>query len=201
MTLIKTLIQGKFYSQKNSSDLFTETFKSVVGHHPPLKKKFVRGNDALFMIKHLRKAIMNRSRSKHKYLKFPPRENFLHMKSMKNKCNSLCKKAKTQYFITCTSKNSSNKQFWDLVKPFLTNKSFLSSDSITIKVKDRFINDEKELVEIFNHYYKNIVEKTSGKPVGNSFENCDDNFEAVLKILEIRKTSKYSRNKKKSEID
>ena len=65
-------------------------------------------------------------------LKFPLRENFLAVKSMKNKLNSLCEKAKTQYSKKCTSKNSSNnKQFWNLVKPFLTNKSSLSSDSIT----------------------------------------------------------------------
>ena len=155
------------------------------------------------MAKHLRKAIMDRLRCKHRYLKFPSRENFLAMKSMKNKCNSLCKKVKTQYFKKCASKNSSNnKQFWDLVNPFLTNKSSLSSDSITIKDKDRFFNDEKELVEIFNNYYKNNVEKTSGKLVENSFENCDNNFEAVLKIikkyekhqsiLEIRKNLKLT---------
>ena len=96
--LDQNVIQGKFYSQKNSYDLFTETFKSVVDHHAPLKKKFVRGNDAPFMTKPLRKTIMNRSRCKHKYLKFPSRENFLASKSMKNKYNSLCEKAKTQYF-------------------------------------------------------------------------------------------------------
>ena len=46
------------------------------------------------------------------------------------------------------------------------------------------------------------MEKTSWNPVGNSSENCDDNFEAVLKIvLKTRKTLKYSRNKKKYEID
>ena len=33
--LDQNLIQGKFYSQKNSYDLFTETFKSV-DHHAPL---------------------------------------------------------------------------------------------------------------------------------------------------------------------
>ena len=27
------------------------------------------------------------------------------------------------------------------------------------------------------------MEKTSEKPVENSFENCDDNFEAVFKII------------------
>ena len=132
----------------------------------------------------LRETIINRSRCKHKYLKFPSRENFLAMKSMKNKYNSLCEKATTQYFKKCASKNSSNnKQFWDLVKPFRTNKSSLSSDSITIKDKDRFIDDEEELVGVFNNYLINIVGKTSGKPEENSFENYDDNFEAVLKII------------------
>ena len=88
------------------------------------------------MIKHLRKAIMKRSRCKHKYLKLLPRENFLAMKSMKNKCNSLCKMAKTQYFKKCTSKiSSNNKQFWVLVKSFLTCESSLLSDPITIKEK------------------------------------------------------------------
>ena len=46
------------------------------------------------------------------------------------------------------------------------------------------------------------MEKKLGKPVDNSFENCDDNFEAVLKIikkyekhqsiLEIRKNLKLT---------
>ena len=155
------------------------------------------------MTKRLRKAIMNKSRCKYKCLKIPSRENFLANKSMKNKCNSFCKKAKTQYFKKCTSKNSSNNnRFWKLVKPLLTNKSSLFSDSIIIKDKDRFIDDEKELVEVLNNCYINIVEKTSGKPVENSFENCDDNFEAVLKIIEkYEKHQNYSRNKKKSEIE
>ena len=77
---------------------------------------------------------------KRKYL----RENFLVMKSMRNKCNSLCKKEKTQYFKKYTSKKSSNnKQFWNLFKPFLTNKTSLSNDSITAKDKNKFIDDEK----------------------------------------------------------
>ena len=33
------------------------------------------------------------------------------------------------------------------------------------------------------------MEKKLGKPVDNSFENCDDNFEAVLKI--IKKQEKH----------
>ena len=106
------------------------------------------------MTKHVRRAIMNRSRCKHKYLNFISRENFLAIKFMKNKCNSVCKKAKTQYFRKGTNKiSSNNKQFWDLVKPFLTNKSSLSSDSITIKDKERFTDDGNEFLEIFGNYY------------------------------------------------
>ena len=75
------------------------------------------------MTKDLRKAIMNRSRSKHKYLKNPSGENFLILKKMKNKCNSLCRKAKKQFFKkSCEKGLNTNKEFWNLVKPFLTNK-------------------------------------------------------------------------------
>ena len=100
------------------------------------------------------------------------RENFLAIKSIKNKCKSLCNKQKHNI----SKKISNNKQFWNLVKPFLTNKSSFSSESIIIKNKEKFINDEKELGEIFNNYYTNIVEKASGNPIESSFENCDDNF-------------------------
>ena len=73
------------------------------------------------------------------------------------------RKRQKQYFEKCTSKISSNKQFWNLVQPFLTNKSSLSSDSMTIKDKDKFIDVKKELVEIFNKYCGKNVMKTSRK--------------------------------------
>ena len=63
--LDQNLTHKKKIRVKKIADVFTETFKSVLDHHAPLKKNFVRGNDALFMTKHLRKAIMNRSRCKH----------------------------------------------------------------------------------------------------------------------------------------
>ena len=88
------------------------------------------------------------------------------------------------YFKNCTSKNFSNKKlFWNLVKSFLTNKSSFSSSFVTIKDKDKFIDNEKELVEIFNKHCINIVDETSGKTEQNSFKNYDNNFKIVLKII------------------
>ena len=68
--LDQEMIKGHFYQSQNQYNSFTETFRKIVDRHAPLKKRKVRGNQAPFMTKELRKAIMNRSRIKNKYLKW-----------------------------------------------------------------------------------------------------------------------------------
>ena len=43
----------------------------LINHHAPLKQKQVRGNHAPFMTKDLAKAIINKSKTKSKYLNWP----------------------------------------------------------------------------------------------------------------------------------
>ena len=75
------------------------------------------------MTKELRKAIINRSRLKKKKQDWSSRENFENWKKQENKCNKFCRKAKNEYFKNTIENNlSSNKGFWQFVKPFLTNK-------------------------------------------------------------------------------
>ena len=57
----------------------------------------------------------------------------------------------------------SNKEFWDLVKPFLSNKGGLMSSHISLVKNETIVTDDKELTVIFNDHYVNIVEKSSGK--------------------------------------
>ena len=72
----------------------------------------MRGNNAPFMTKELRKEIMNRSRLKKKYQDWPSRENFKNWKKQKNKCNKLCRKAKKEQFKNVTERNlNSNNKF------------------------------------------------------------------------------------------
>ena len=68
--------------------------KEITDKHDPIKQKKVRGNNAPFMTKELRKAIMDRSRLRNKYLKYNFRENFVSKKKMKNKCNSFAENQK-----------------------------------------------------------------------------------------------------------
>ena len=62
---------------------------------------------------------------------------------------------------------SSCKQFWNFVKPFLTNKGCMGIDFSSISNRDAFIDKESELVEMFNTHYNNTTEKTSSVPRKN----------------------------------
>ena len=70
-----------------------------MNHHAPLKEKQITGNHAPFMTKELSKAILDKSKSRNKYLKWPSGENYVSYKKSKNKCNSLTKKAKKIFFL------------------------------------------------------------------------------------------------------
>ena len=80
----------------------------------------------------------------------------------------------------------SNKEFWNLVKPFLSSKGGLAENDIMLVTNDKIVTDELELSEIFNNHYANIVEKSScRKPtsLANTI-GSDDDREIVQKIIE-----------------
>ena len=133
------------------------------------------------MNKYLSKIIMQKSKVRNKYLKWPSRENFLTYKKVKNKCNSLVRKSKKEYFQNLSNANSSHgKSFWNAVKPFVSNKGVISNENIIIKAQkeeqikfkdlenephidaNELIKDDKVLVELLNNHYINIEEETSG---------------------------------------
>ena len=79
---------------------------------------------------------MQKSKVRNKYLKWPSRENFLTYKKVKNKCNSLVRISKKEYFQNLSNANSSHsKSFWNAVKPSMSNKGVLSNENIIIKAQ------------------------------------------------------------------
>ena len=69
--------------------VLTNVFSNIVNIHAPLKKKILRGNDAPFMNKELRKAIYTKSRLRNRYFKNPTKKNETSYKKQRNKCVSL----------------------------------------------------------------------------------------------------------------
>ena len=117
------------------------------------------------MTNELSKAIMNKFKIRNTYQKWPSRENFLAFKEAKKFCNKLTKSVKKAYFRKVTRKGVvNNKAFWNTVKPFLTNKGFLTNETIAVENKGESVTDKFKLVNLFNSHYINIVEKTSGFP-------------------------------------
>ena len=152
----------------------TSRFRALVDKHAPLKTKILRGNTAPFMNKDLQKAIYIRSNLKKKFNTLGTRESELKYKKQRNKCVSLRKKAIKAHFKKATEKGVvSNRDFWNLVKPFLSNKGGLSGNDITLVKEGKVITDDYALTEIFNDHYVNIVEKTSGKKPRNLAEMVD----------------------------
>ena len=117
-------------------------------------------------------------------MKWPSRENYVSYKKSKNKCNSLTKKAEKIFFKEATKDGiMSNKRFWSTVKPFLTNKGCISNDFISAE-KDRGLrSNEKELMELFNQNYINIVENSAGKKP-SSLRDCINASQEKITIKE-----------------
>ena len=116
------------------------------------------------MNQQLQKAIYTRSRLRKRLNKNPTVENRINFKKQRNKCAFLRRKAIKNHFKEATRHGTmSNKEFWDLVKPFLTNKGGLITRDISLVENDTVITDDQELAEILNDHYINILEKSSGK--------------------------------------
>jgi len=176
----------------NSYDELTKRVSSTIDKHAPIKTKILRGNDSPFMTKELRKAIMNRSRFTNKYNKWKSRENFLNLENSRKIVKELTFSAKKDYFKKASEDGIiTNKKFWKTMKPLMTNKGIFATNLITLEEDGELISDEKDLAEIFNNHYVNIVENTVGakpSPMGNPEDAMADES-TVKSIIEHYKSN------------
>ena len=172
---VKRLDQQKFIADVKNADFSSDTDAlyenylaitnvcSLIGEkHGPLKKKTVRGNHDLFLSKDLIKVIYRRSRLKTNLLKILLR---LTKNTQKphNKCVSIRKKLMQRYFSDITSNDIvTNKKFWKTMKSFLPNNIYLDKTDIMLRGDNDMTTDEKHLAKLFNEYYINIVEWSTG---------------------------------------
>ena len=160
--LHETLYTSFYISDTNSTyNYLINVLVSLLDKCAPLKKKVIRGNQSRFMNKELSKAIMKRSELKSKYLKFQNSKNRNNYKKQRNLCVSLKKKAnKNDFQINMKNIKGNSKPFYDLIKPYLTNKGALSSNDIVILENNTFISNDREIADIFNDYYINVIKYT-----------------------------------------
>ena len=91
---------------------FNACVLEVLNKETPIKKKFIRANEAPLMTRKLKKAIMIRSRLRNTFLKHPINENKKKYRKQRNFCVGLLRKEKKNYFENLDTKNvSDNKNF------------------------------------------------------------------------------------------
>ena len=166
-------------------------FKCIVDRHCPTKIKKVRGNDKPFMTKELSKAMKNRSKIINRYNRWKSRDNYLEKQTIMRKCRYLAHKAKKYNFKNIlTNDNMTNKKYWKLMKPFLSEKGGNYGTKITLKENGKLISDEQTLSSIFNDQYVNIIEKTTGAPPESIANDGLDKQNITITINKIIETFK-----------
>ena len=146
---------------KNVQTKHLNSFKSTVQYifdrHAPLKEKHVRCNQAAFVNKKLRQAIVTRSKLLDKFRQERAISSHVAHKKQRNMCVKLLRKTKKDFFSNFDVKGlTDNKQFWKTVKPCLTDKT-LKDKRITLTENEKVVSDKRKLVKIFNEYFLKIV--------------------------------------------
>ena len=98
----------------NYTDLrtFKETVFNIFNKYAPIKRKYVRANEAPFMTKELQKAIMKRSRLRNKFLKDRTENNQKNFKHQRNFCKKLLRTTKKSHYSNLDIKKvTDNKTF------------------------------------------------------------------------------------------
>ena len=138
-------------------DLFFNICHEVLNQHAPKKKRYILGNNKLFMTKALSRTIMQRIRLRNKFLKNPTNQNRLTYTKQRNFCLSPLRKEKKEYFANVNEKDiTDNRKFWYTVKPILSDK-FKSRENIILVSNEKITSDEVEVANTLNNLLSNII--------------------------------------------
>ena len=147
----KTEVKEKLIRNKSLNyETFEQLFMDTLEKHAPLKKKIVRANQAPYITKSMRKAIMRRSALENAFYIKGTAGCHKAYKKQKKYCSRLYKKERKKFYANfCCDSITDNKKFWNTVKPFLTNKG-LSATNITLIDNNKIVSTDQEVAETLN---------------------------------------------------
>ncbi|XP_019222699.1 uncharacterized protein LOC109204916 [Oreochromis niloticus] len=135
---------------------FKESFMEIVNKHAPLRKVRIKGRENPWFSQTLADNIHKRNRAWDKARQTDTSTDWSVFKQLRNKCTSLIKKAKSEYFLSVTTENLNDPQkFWKVIKSFSANKmtqtfpKFVVKDSVSI-------NDKTEILNCFNEHFLSV---------------------------------------------
>ena len=102
---------------------FKSTVDKILQKHAPIKKRYVRANQASFINSKIHKEIMRRTRLRNKFINFKTNADRIACNKQRNCCVSLIRKEKKAYYSNVKMRDvTDNKTFWRKVKPVFPEK-------------------------------------------------------------------------------
>ena len=138
--------------------VYNELFSTVLDKHAPIKNKTLKKSPPPFMNSNLRKAIYKKCMIRNKYYKERSDKNWELYKTQRNYVTKLRRQSIRNYFTTKTEGVRSSKDFWKIIKPFITDKNSVSDDHVILRENDVLITDPVEVCDVFNHYFTHVAD-------------------------------------------
>ena len=162
-----------------------KTVFHIFNKHAPIKRKYIRANEAPFMTKDLHKAIMKRSKLRNKFLKsrnLSDRKNYTSQRTLFKK---LLKNTKRTYFNNLDiRKAADNRTFWKTVVPLFPNK-FSKNKKINLPEGNKTISKDDELWRVFNNFFSKTVDDLKIPNISNyKLNNANDPLKEALRYFE-----------------
>ena len=136
------------------------------------------------MNKDISKAIMDRTRLRHKFLRSRSIEDRNACNKQRNYCVSLiCKIKKDHYNNLDYKKIIDNKSFWKYIKPLLSEKN-ARSNKITLVEDNSILENNDKIAETFNNFFTSAVSNLNFPPLVDPSVEIDHSEDPILRIIE-----------------
>jgi len=176
---------------------FSSLIDDVVDTHAPLKKKFLKKENCAHMNSKLRKIMFKKRMAQNKYWRDKGnKKKWEEYRLLRNEFVKESKISRRIYFKERCKDGLGNRNFWQTIKPYLTDKTHVSND-IMLREDNNVITDSSEIANIFNDYFKaategiGFAENNDGLSVDEIWSKYRDH-DSIINILGKATTNDFT---------
>ena len=171
----------------NTTDLegLMKTEFHIFNKHAPIKRKYIRANEAPFIAKDFHKAIMKRSNQETSFWNqgIFLIQSYISQRNLSKKL--IIKNTKRTFFNNLDNRKvTDNWTFWKTVVLLFPNK-FSKSGKINLTEGNNAISNKNELCRVFNNFFSKTVDEFKILNVSNyKLDNQNDTLKEALRYVE-----------------
>ena len=152
--------------------VWNELTMQVVNEHAPVKCKTIKGTRVPYMNGELRRAINVRNMFKRKYDKCKSTGHWQQYRNQRNLVTKLRKKSMNIFLRSkCSTTSGSGKEFWETVKPLISNKYINKNDNIILLTNGNVVTHQDKVATVFNDYFTNMAKDIGSDDCINVYDN------------------------------